>query len=101
MLKRKIFLDKKILRYKLWSKTIATNKLYMSILRNYMVKPVDRYSFIIKKNLLNSDFMFYKSQNKLQCYLSYSFKVPSKRINLSRFYLVRTVNKLYMGGYQK
>lgn len=101
MLKRKIFLDKKIMKYKIWKKMLLEEKIKKSFLRNYMLSPINRLSFIIKNNLNNNDFYFYKSQSKLQCYLSYSFKVPSKRINLSRFYLVRTVNKLLLGGYQK
>ena len=101
MLKRKIFLDKKIIRYKIWEKGKLSSIIKKSFLRNYAVDPIRRFSLIIQSNYSNNDFQFYKSQNKLQCYMSYSFKVPTKRLNLSRFYLTRSVNKLYLGGYQK
>lgn len=101
MLKRKVFLDKKLILYKTWKKHQVNSLITKSFLKNYMLKPINRVSFIIKKNYSNNDLRYYKAQNKLQCFMSFSFKVPCKRINLSRFYLVRSANKLLLGGYQK
>lgn len=101
MLQRKIFLDKKLIKFNLWKKKCLKNLLIKSFLRNYYLQPLNRLSFTIKNNYLTRNYKFYITQNKLQCPISYSFKVPSRRLNLSRFYLVRTVNRLTISNYQK
>lgn len=65
------------------------------------IKPLERLSFNIQKIYLNSQHKFYLSQNKLQCFLSYSFSVPSRKLKFSRFFINKAVERLIFGGYQK
>ena len=101
MIRRKRHLDLKFIRYHNWTKEILEKKLIYSFSKNYFLKPKQRLSFFFRKNNINSQQKFYKSQNKLQCFLSYSFSVPLQKTNVSRFYLVKGADRLIMGGYQK
>jgi|CXWK01.1.fsa_nt_gi hypothetical protein len=101
MLKRMKYIDHKLMRYKNWHSDRINILIKKSLLRNYQIQPKIRLSFIIQKDYANTAYKFYKSQNKLQCQMSYSFKVPSKKINFSRFYLTRSVDRLLLFKYQK
>lgn len=101
MIRRKKHLDFKYIRYYNWSQEILDKKLTKSFGKNYFLKPKQRLSFFVRKNFRNSDQKFYGSQNKLQCFLSYSFSVPLQKTNVSRFYLSKGADRLIMGGYQK
>ena len=101
MLKRKLFLDKKIIKYKIWHNSRINNILQSSFRQNHFLKPSYRISFFINKDRQTQHYMFYKSQSKLQCFISYSVKVPNKKLNLSRFYLGRATDRLLLANYQK
>lgn len=101
MIRRKKHLDYKFIRYINWEKTILSKKLINSLGKNYFLKPKTRLSFFCRKNYVNSEQQFYKSQSKLQCFLGYSFSVPLQKTNVSRFYLNKGADSLIMGGYQK
>lgn len=101
MIRRKKHLDHKFIKFKNWEKTIFDRKLSASLGKNYFLKPKQRLSYFIRKNFVNSQYQFYKSQNKLQCFLSYNFSVPLQKTNVSRFYLAKGADALIMGGYQK
>lgn len=101
MLKRKKYLDKKLIQYFNWHKNRFNTTLLKSFILNHNIKPIYRLSFIIKKDLYNSSYQYYNSQNKLICPFTFSKKIPYKKINMSRFYLTINTNKLLLGGYQK
>lgn len=101
MLKRKMYLDKKIIKYRLWFSGCLQRTLIKSIKTNHHVYPLHRLSFFINKDRQTNHCMFYASQNKLQCFMSYSMRVPSKKLNLSRFYLSRGADRLFLSNYQK
>lgn len=101
MIRRKKHLDFKYIRYCNWSENILDEKLTKSLSKNYFLKPKQRLSYFVRKNYKNKDQKFYKSQSKLQCFLSYSFSVPLQKTNVSRFYLSKGADRLIMGGYQK
>jgi hypothetical protein len=82
-------------------KTNIKKKITKKFLKNYNIQPLNRLSFIIRKNNFNFEKKFYSSQNKLQCSMSYSFSVPNRRLNYSRFFLNTATDKLGFGGYQK
>jgi hypothetical protein len=89
------------MRYILWKPSVLSKKLRLSYLTNYQIKPKERFSFILQQFYVNSQHRFYSSQNKLQCFLSYSFSVPSRKVGVSRFYINKGVERLIFGGYQK
>ncbi len=101
MIRRKKHLYFKVIKYKNISKNPLEVFLKKSFIKNFRVNAVHRISFLLRNNYTNSDLQFYNSQNKLQCNWEYSFSVPSKRLNVSRFILGRYTNKLVFGGYQK
>lgn len=105
MIYRKKHLDKKLLNYKL---TKANNlnynlnyKLKLSFKKNYCQNYKKRFSFFLQKFYHNKHLRFYNSQNKLQCFITYSMRVPQSKVLLSRFFLVKNSNSLLLGGYQK
>lgn len=101
MIRRKKHLYFKVIKYKNWEKNPLEKILKKSFIKNFKIKPINRASFLMQNNYVNSDLQFYNSQNKLQCNWEYSFSVPSKRLHVSRFILGRYTNKLVFGGYQK
>jgi len=101
MIRRKKHLDFKTMNYTNWKPSIYKNKLINSFSKNYFIQPGIRLSFFVRKNYTNKHKKFYLSQNKLQCFLSYSFSVPLQKTNTSRFYLSKGADRLIMGGYQK
>lgn len=101
MLKRNSLFDKKIIKYKLWKTQYLKNSLIQSFKENHFIKPIERVSFFIGLDRQSKHYLFYKSQNRSQCYLSYSLRVPSAKVQLSRFYLNRGVDKLFLSNYQK
>lgn len=101
MAQRKKFLDSKLIKFRIESKNILEKRLIKSLQRNNSIAGRERIAFFIKNNYFTRHNYFYKSQNKLQCTLTYSFKVPSKKLKLSRFYLVKHVDALLIGGLQK
>ena len=101
MIRRKKHLDFKTMSYNNWIPFIYKNKLINNFRKNYFIQPKFRLSFFVRKNYTNNHRKFYASQNKLQCFLSYSFSVPLQKTNVSRFYLNKGADRLIMGGYQK
>lgn len=101
MLKRNSLFDKKIIKYKLWKQHQLRGTLIQSFKENQFLKPLNRLSFFIGLDRQSKHYLFYKSQSKLQCYLSYSLRVPSAKMQLSRFYLNRGADQLLLGNYQK
>lgn len=101
MIKRKIHLDKKKIKFVRWQQNSLSKLLKKSFRCNHATAPIARISFGIQRTATTKLCYFYKSQNKLQCFLSYSFRVPYKRLQMSRFYLSRAANKLLMYSYQK
>lgn len=89
------------MRFNSWEPFKMQKKLIKSFLKNFDIKPISRLSFIFQKRFTNKNHFFYSSQNKLQCPLSFSFSVPNKRIQHSRFYLNKALDRLMHGGYQK
>lgn len=101
MIYRKKWLDKKFINY---NNTVSNNlnrKLILSFKKNYYQNYSKRISFFIQDFYTNKNLKFYNSQNKLQCSLTYSTKVPTSRLMVSRFYLIRHSNSLLIGNYQK
>ena len=101
VVRRSKHINRGLIRYRLWVKSTWSAKLSKSFSRNFSIKDYFRISFLIKSRYFNSQHKFYKSQNKLQCFLHYSFSVPSQRLRLSRFFLTKSVESLCFGGYQK
>jgi len=101
MVRRSKHINRSLIRYRLWAKSIWSDRLSKSFSRNFYINGDDRISFLIRKRYFNSTHKFYKSQNKLQCFLHYSFSVPNQRLRLSRFFLTKGAESLYFGGYQK
>lgn len=60
------------------------NKLLKSIHKNNEVQPIIRYSVPLKKY-----YGLYPSKGKLLCYVTLRPRVPSSKLLLSRFHLVR------------
>lgn len=89
------------MRYRLWEPTFQMTFLKKSFLANYNLLPLNRLSFAIQTRYRRTDHRFYLSQSKLQCPLSFSYSVPNKRIQHSRFYLNKGLDRLMHGGYQK
>lgn len=87
--------------YNNWTPFIYKSILINSFSKNYFIQPKNRLSFFLRKNYTNKQKKFYASQNKLQCFLSYSFSVPLQKTNVSRFYLNKGADRLIMSGYQK
>lgn len=102
MIYRKKYLDKLNLRFGTYHlKCFLTEKLKLSFGKNYKICYKNRLGFFIKKFYVNRDHKFYNSQNKAICFMTYSPKVPNACLSLSRFYLVKHSNNLYLSGYQK
>lgn len=101
MVRRSKHINRSLIRYRLWVKSIKSARLTKSFSSNFFIKDRFRISFLIKNHHFNSEHKFYKSQNKLQCFLHYSFSVPSQRLRLSRFFLTKSAERLCFGGYQK
>ena len=103
MLKRKLELDKKKIQYRLWSLDHLKRKLITSFQKNHYQIPAIRLGFFLYNKTNNKDnkYFFYRSQNKLQCFMSYSHRVPSKHIHMSRFFLSRSLNTLSFYKFQK
>lgn len=101
MLKRKILFTKKILKFKIWRQQISKNLLTKSFQTNHFIKPKERLSFFIKTEKHNFNCTYYKSQNKLHCFMTYSMRVPTSKLNLSRFYINKGFDQLYLTNYQK
>lgn len=101
MLQRSKHLNKKLIRYHFWQQKKNNLKLTKSFVKNFFIHYKIRISFNIRKNYYNKHHKFYLTQNKLQCFLHYSFSVPNKRVNVSRFYLTRGLDRLMFAGYQK
>lgn len=91
----------KKLRYLNWAEVQLQAQLKKSFLKNFFLLPKLRLSFIFQKRFYTSAQQFYGSQNKLQCVYSNSFSVPSKKLQNSRFYLNKALDRLMHGGYQK
>lgn len=85
----------------MWKPQVYSNKVKKSFLLNMQVQPLNRMSLNIQAIYKNSDHCFYLSQNKLQCFLSYSFSVPSRKLKFSRFFINKAAEQLTFGGYQK
>lgn len=101
MLRRTSLFVKKILKFKIWKKNQLNEIITKSFQQNHFIIPQDRISFFIGKDRQNKHYTFWKSQNRLQCYLSYSLRVPSSKVQLSRFYLNRGTDRLLLSNYQK
>lgn len=101
MIYRKKWLDKKYLNYKKTKNNNLNQKVILSFRKNYYQNYAKRLSFFIQNYYNNKDFMFYNSQNKLQCNIMYSTKVPHSKLMVSRFFLIKNSNSLLLGGYQK
>lgn len=101
MIYRKKQLDKFILKFLLNNKTTIKNKINKSFKQNYSQRYTKRINFYIQKLYSNKNLCFYNSQNKLNCFITYSSKVPNSKLLLSRFFLVKNVNKLLIGGFKK
>ena len=69
--------------------------------KNYYQCYAKRINFFIQNFYYNKNLRFYNSQNKLQCNMMYSTKVPTSKLMVSRFYLIKNANSLLLGGYQK
>ena len=101
MIYRKKYLDKKLIKYRLENKKNLKKKLISSFRKNYYQCYNKRLSFFIQNFYTNSNLRFYNSQNKLQCNIMYSTRVPNSKILVSRFFLIKNSNSLLLGGYQK
>lgn len=101
MLKRNIFLDKKIIQYKKFYKKRLTEKLLASFRENHFLKPIARLSFFIKKDYFCQHKQFYRSQSKSYCFMTHSKRVPTSKLQLSRFYLGKSLDRLTLTNYQK
>lgn len=101
MLKKKRFFVKQLIKYNYWYKDILFKKLLKSFQENHLIQPVDRISFFIRTDYYTRNYRYYGSQNRLACFMTYSLRVPSKRVLLSRFYLNKGAELLYLSNYQK
>lgn len=101
MIQRKKHLDYILIRFAHKQKYKTKNILKKSFLTNYFLLPINRLSFIVRKNFQTKHNKFSNSQNKLQCRMDYSFSVPTKKLKYSRFYLTKSADRLMHGGYQK
>ena len=102
MIYRKKYLDKFNLRFLVNKKQgCMFNKIQSSFKLNYSQTFNKRNSFYIKNFYTNKNLQFYKSQNKPICFITFSPKVPSSKLLLSRFFLVKNTDRLLLGGYQK
>lgn len=101
MIYKKKYIDKTNIKYLKHHKFLIYNKLLLSFKKNYTQQYKKRISFFIQKFYTTNDSKFYMSQNKLYCGLTYSGRVPSHKLRLSRFYLVKHSDGLLLGGYQK
>jgi len=101
MIRRSKHLGFKQMRFNSWEPYKLQRLLTKSFLKNFDILPKFRLSFIFQKRFTNKQHQFYWSQNKLQCPFSFSFSVPNKRIQHSRFYLNKALDRLMHGGYQK
>lgn len=94
-------LFRKSIRYTLWKPRWYLKRFKKSWGINLKIAPLDRYSILWGWKYYNRHHQFYKSQNKLQCFLHYNFSVPSRRLHLSRFMLTKASDRLILGGFQK
>lgn len=101
MIRRAKHLNFKRIRYFFWKQTNLATQIKISFLKNFYCRPLDRLSFIIQQKFTNKNHKYYFSQNKLQCEMSFSFSVPTKKLGNSRFFLNKAVDRLMYGGYQK
>ena len=101
MVYRKKHLDFLTLRYNDYYKKRLKKKLFLSIQKNFYTAPKIRVSLGLQNKFISSDYKFYKTQNKLRCMFTYTRSVPSKRLQLSRFYMVLKLNNLLISGAQK
>ena len=101
MLKRSKNVYIKKLLYKKNYTNFLHKKLLNSYKQNYNIYYLKRLSFFINKYSVNSEKNFYNSQNKLFCNISYSSKVPSRKVYHSRFYLNKVSNSLILFNYHK
>lgn len=101
MLKRNKAIFKKKIQYIRFYQNTLEKKLLNSFQKNYKQNYKKRIAFFIKTYYKNRDKNFYRSQNKLFCNISYSHKVPSKKLNHSRFYLNKVSERLILFNYHK
>lgn len=101
MIYRKKQLDKFNIKFLRQKKNTLKKKIYSCFKKSYYQSFNKRISFYIKNFYKNKDLQFYNSQNKPTCFITYSTRVPSSKLLVSRFFLVKNVNKLLIGGYQR
>ena len=101
LIQRSKHLNKKLIKYLIWAPNKLKTKLKKSFIKNFKIDYKSRISLNVRTFYFTKQKQFYNSQNKLQCFLSYNFSVPNKRVNTSRFYLNKGIERLIFGGYQK
>lgn len=101
MVYRKKHMDFLTLRYNFFTKFLLVTKLNNSFKKNFYTHPKVRVSLWIQKKYKPRQNKFYKTQNKLRCMFTYTRSVPSKRMQLSRFYMVTNLNNLLISAAQK
>lgn len=101
MIYRKKYVDIKKIQYFNFKYKNLNKLLISSFKNNFYQNYMKRISFYIQKFNVNSNKQFYQSQNKLYCPITFSKKVPNKKIMYSRFYLIKNLNGLIIPPYQK
>lgn len=101
MIYKKKNLDKILLNFLNYYNNFYTVAIKKSIKKNKKIKTKIRLNQFLQKTRKNSDNCFYRSKYKPYCFLSYNSRVPNSKLGVSRFYLTKHANSLYIPNYQK
>ena len=66
--------------------------------KNFLLKPLDRLSYLAKLDNTNNLYFNFSTYHKLTCLISLSQKVPNKKCNYSRLFLNKQLDKLVISG---
>ena len=101
MLQRRKYYYRKHFLFKNFQERYVTSLIKASFLQNHFLQPKLRLSFLKFRDSLKRQFFFFNSADKLVCYYNFTRRVPTRRLLLGRFSLVRHMNTLTLGPFQK
>ena len=101
MIYKKKNLDKVLLNFLSYYNNFYNVVVKKSIKKNKKISTKIRLVQFLQKTKKNSDNCFYRSKYKPYCFLSYNARVPNSKLGVSRFYLTKHSNSLYITNYQK
>ena len=94
MLKKKYNLFKQLFLKYNFQKIFFNSLLTKSFAKNHFIAPLIRISFFSQPDYVDNFLYRFKSYQKLQCLISLSPKVHSKKYHYARFFLNKQLDKL-------